>query len=193
MIGGATRASVRGHAQPSASASSRRRASRRADPQTGDHHDRGWGRAHVGCGSRGRRGGGERHRAGGQAGPGIRRRGPRHGVLPSSYARGAFPTDLGTILPSTVLRALNRGLPAMDCRFQRLFLPNAMLTGSETRGSSPVRGSSAMTGRGRARASRACTLAARAPGMHAGRIVSTAVDGLRTARVIVAAYTCPSG
>ena len=59
--------------------------------------------------------------------------------MPSSYERGTVPIDLGLLLPPIVLDALERGLPAMDRRFQGLFLKDATLTAPESRGSSPVR------------------------------------------------------
>lgn len=108
------------------------------------------------------------------------------GSVPSSYARGTVPLDLGTILPPLVLAALERGLPAMDRRFQGLFLKNATLTGPEARGSSPVR----IPRDPRTRVSPLvdglypCGEGAG----YAGGIVSAAVDGLRTARAIVARY-----
>ena len=61
------------------------------------------------------------------------------GKLPSSYERGTAPTDLDLILPPVVLEALDRGLPAMDRKMRGAFLRDAVLTGPESRGSSPVR------------------------------------------------------
>ena len=114
---------------------------------------------------------------------------PSKGTLPSSYARGTVPVELGMILPPTVLDALDRGLPIMDRKFQGLFLKNATLTGPESRGSSPVRIP-------RDPATRECPeLAGLYPcgegAGYAGGIISAAVDGLRTARTIVATYARP--
>lgn len=108
------------------------------------------------------------------------------GKLPSSYPRSTFATDLGQILPPSVLETLERGLPAMDRRFRGLFLRDATLTGPEARGSSPVRIP-------RDDLTRACpTIDGLYPcgegAGYAGGIVSAAVDGLRTARAIVSAY-----
>ena len=115
---------------------------------------------------------------------------PSRGTLPSSYARGTVAIDLGTVLPPVVLETLERGLPIMDRRFQGLFLKRATLTGPESRGSSPVRIP-------RDPATRACPAVA---GLYpcgegagyAGGIVSAAVDGLRTARVLAATFARPS-
>ena len=82
--------------------------------------------------------------------------------------------------------ALVNGLPKMDRRFGGRFLRDATLTGPELRGSSPVRIIREPESR-------------QSPGIvglypcgegagYAGGIISAAVDGLRTARVIVARY-----
>jgi uncharacterized FAD-dependent dehydrogenase len=114
---------------------------------------------------------------------------PSQGVLPSSYPRGTVAIDLGAILPPVVLRTLERGLPIMDRRFHGLFLKDATLTGPESRGSSPVRIP-------RDPLSRQCpSVAGLYPcgegAGYAGGIVSAAVDGLRTARAMVASFARP--
>ncbi len=114
---------------------------------------------------------------------------PSRGKLPSSYCRGTVPTDLNGLLPEKVTEALVRGLPIMDRRFHGRFLKQATLTGPEARGSSPVRILRDPLGR-------------QSPGIEglypcgegagfAGGIISAAVDGLRTARAIVATYAPP--
>ena len=115
---------------------------------------------------------------------------PSRGKLPSSYCRGATtPTDLNRFLPENVIEALLRGLPAMDRRFGGRFLNDATLTGPESRGSSPVR-------------ILRDPITRQSPGISglypcgegagfAGGIISAAVDGLRTARAIVATYAAP--
>ena len=104
----------------------------------------------------------------------------------TSYPRGAAPCDLREVLPPLVVDALLEGLPQMDRRWHGKFLPEAVLTGPETRGSSPIRIDRDSESR-------------ESPGVpglypvgegagYAGGIVSAAVDGLRTARAIVAKY-----
>jgi uncharacterized FAD-dependent dehydrogenase len=111
---------------------------------------------------------------------------PSRGTIPTSYRRGGKTVDLRLFLPEPVVEALERGLPMMDRRFGGHFLRDATLTGPESRGSSPVR----ILRDPQTRES---------PGIvglypcgegagYAGGIISAAVDGLRTARVIVA--TC---
>jgi uncharacterized FAD-dependent dehydrogenase len=116
---------------------------------------------------------------------------PSAGTLPSSYARGTVPIELGLILPPAVLDSLERGLPVMDRRFHGLFLKRATLTGPESRGSSPVRIPRDPT-------TRACPEVA---GLYpcgegagyAGGIISAAVDGLRTARALAGTFARPAG
>ena len=114
---------------------------------------------------------------------------PSRGKLPSSYCRDTVPTDLNDLLPAQVTQALVHGLPIMDRRFHGLFLRHATLTGPEARGSSPVR----IPREPQTRQSPAIE------GLYpcgegagfAGGIISAAVDGLRTARAIVATYARP--
>jgi uncharacterized FAD-dependent dehydrogenase len=111
------------------------------------------------------------------------------GSVPSSYARGTVPLDLGSFLPPAVLAALGRGLPIMDRRFGGLFLRNATLTGPEARGSSPVR--IPRDARSRQSPAVAGLYPCGEGAGYAGGIVSAAVDGLRTARVLVATHARP--
>lgn len=103
-----------------------------------------------------------------------------------SYPRGVTPCDLRLVLPPLVAEAVAHGLPQMDRRWNGKFLADAVLTGPESRGSSPVRIDRDNDSR-------------ESPGVpglypvgegagYAGGIVSAAVDGLRTARAIVAKY-----
>src|SRR5205085_2223910 len=105
---------------------------------------------------------------------------------PSSYPRGIRGANLWELLPPTVARLLHAGLPLMDQQWHGLFLRGATLTGPEARGSCPVR----LPRDPETRAS------VGVPGLYpigegagyAGGIVSAAVDGLRTARAVVAVY-----
>jgi uncharacterized FAD-dependent dehydrogenase len=108
------------------------------------------------------------------------------GKVRSSYPRGLSPCDLREVLPPIVIEAVLAGLPQMDRRWHGKFLPDAVLTGPESRGSSPIRIDRDASSR-------------ESPGVpglypvgegagYAGGIVSAAVDGLRTAKAIVAKY-----
>ncbi len=103
----------------------------------------------------------------------------------NSYLRGSVAVSIAEVVPPLVVEALRHGLPIMDRRWQGRFLPEGTLVGPEARGSAPVR-----IVRDETRES---------PGIaglypvgegagYAGGIVSAAVDGLRTARAIVAKY-----
>lgn len=108
-------------------------------------------------------------------------------VIPAgSYPRGKVSADLREVLPPLVAKAVKHGLKQMDRRWHGRFLPDAVLTGPETRGSSPVRIDRDPMSR-------------ESPGVrglypvgegagYAGGIVSAAVDGLRTARAIIGRY-----
>ena len=107
-------------------------------------------------------------------------------AVPSSYPRGVVPCDLRDVLPAIVIDALRDGLPQLDRRWHGRFLPDAVLAGPETRGSSPLRIDRDPDSRE----------SSGVPGLYpvgegagyAGGIVSAAVDGLRTAKAIVAKY-----
>ena len=105
---------------------------------------------------------------------------------PSSYPRGLVLSDMGELVPPLVADALHHGLPILDRRWRGRFLEQATLVGPEARGSSPVR----IVRDDHTRET---------PGIeglypvgegagYAGGIVSAAVDGLRTAKAIIAKY-----
>ena len=104
----------------------------------------------------------------------------------TSYPRGGVAANLAELLPPLVADAVRHGLPLMDRRWHGRFLPDAVLAAPEARGSSPVR----IVRNDGSRES---------PGLtgvypvgegagYAGGIVSAAVDGLRTAKAIIAHY-----
>ncbi len=103
-----------------------------------------------------------------------------------SYPRQTVAVDLAELLPPFIVSALRHGLPKFDHIWRGRFLPEAVLVGPEARGSSPVRVVRDDTSR-------------ESPGVkglypvgegagYAGGIVSAAVDGLGTAKAIVARY-----
>jgi uncharacterized FAD-dependent dehydrogenase len=108
------------------------------------------------------------------------------GIPDISYPREAVSTQLAELVPPLIVQALKHGLPIMDRRWHGRFLPAANLVGPEARGSAPVRIL-------RDDATR------ETPGLegvypvgegagYAGGIISAAVDGLRSAKAIVARY-----
>jgi uncharacterized FAD-dependent dehydrogenase len=108
------------------------------------------------------------------------------GAPANSYPRGAVSAAMAELVPPLVVEALKDGLPALDERWRGRFLPEATLVGPEGRGSAPVRIVRDDVTR-------------QSPGWeglypvgegagYAGGIVSAAVDGLRSAKAIVARY-----
>src|SRR5262249_6783191 len=104
----------------------------------------------------------------------------------SSYHRGVVLAAIAELMPPFMVDALEHGLPILDRRWHGRFLADATLVGPEARGSSPVR----IVRDDRNRQS---------PGIeglypvgegagYAGGIVSAAVDGLRSAKAIIAKY-----
>ncbi|OZI59870.1 NAD(P)/FAD-dependent oxidoreductase [Bordetella genomosp. 11] len=59
-------------------------------------------------------------------------------VLPS-YTPGVTPTDLSTALPDYAIEAIREALPAFDRKIKGYAMADAVLTGVETRTSSPLR------------------------------------------------------
>ena len=110
------------------------------------------------------------------------------GRVQPTYNRGVTAADLGSLLPEELAQTLRAGLRAYERKIAGYTAPEAILTGLETRTSSPVR-----LGRGE---SMECTqLAGLYPcgegAGYAGGIMSAAVDGLRVAGAVCGRY-CPT-
>jgi uncharacterized FAD-dependent dehydrogenase len=112
-------------------------------------------------------------------------------VPANSYPRGVVPCDLRSVLPPVVAEAVAHGLPQMDRRWRGLFLKDAVLTGPEARGSSPVRIDRDAQTRESPGISGLYPVGEGAG--YAGGIVSAAVDGLRTARAVISKYSPVAG
>ena len=61
------------------------------------------------------------------------------GSVVPSYKPGVLPTDLSTALPDYVIEAIREALPQMEKKIAGFAMHDAVLTGVETRTSSPVR------------------------------------------------------
>jgi uncharacterized FAD-dependent dehydrogenase len=61
------------------------------------------------------------------------------GSVVPSYKPGVHPTDLSTALPDYVIEAIREALPQMDRKIAGFAMHDAVLTGVETRTSSPIR------------------------------------------------------
>jgi uncharacterized FAD-dependent dehydrogenase len=101
-------------------------------------------------------------------------------VLPS-YTPGVTPTDLSSALPDYAIEAIREALPAFDKQLKGFAMHDAVLTGVETRTSSPVR-----IRRGANMQSintRGLYPAGEGAG-YAGGILSAAVDGIEVAEAL---------
>jgi hypothetical protein len=108
------------------------------------------------------------------------------GLPPCSYPRGLVSADMAELIPSIIVDSLHHGLPLLDGRWQGRFLAEATLVGPEARGSSPIR----LVRHTQSRQSPAIEgLYPVGEGAgYAGGIISAAVDGLRSAKAVMAKY-----
>lgn len=104
------------------------------------------------------------------------------GAVQPTYPRGVVPYDLGSLLPQELSVALRQGLTAFGRKMAAYRAPDAVLTGLETRTSSPLR---LLRGQ-----DMQCIAL---PGLYpcgegagyAGGIMTAAVDGLRCAAALM--------
>ena len=101
-------------------------------------------------------------------------------VLPS-YTPGVHPTDLARCLPDYVVAALRESLPAFGREIAGFAMEDALLTGVETRTSSPIR--IARDENFESINTRGLYPAGEGAG-YAGGILSAAVDGIRVAEAV---------
>ncbi|MEW9572141.1 NAD(P)/FAD-dependent oxidoreductase [Rhodanobacter sp. Si-c] len=107
-------------------------------------------------------------------------------VLPS-YQPGVRLTDLSSALPDYAVAAIRAAIPAFDRQIRGYALPDAMLTGVETRTSSPVR-IRRDDGDLQSLNTRGLYPAGEGAG-YAGGILSAAVDGIRVAEAVALSIT----
>jgi uncharacterized FAD-dependent dehydrogenase len=103
------------------------------------------------------------------------------GEVAPSYTPGVTPTDLSTALPDYVISAIREALPEFDKQIKGFAMDDAILTGVETRTSSPVR-----VKRGEDFQSiniKGLYPAGEGAG-YAGGILSAAVDGIEVAEAV---------
>ena len=103
------------------------------------------------------------------------------GVVAPSYQPGVKPADLATALPDYAIAALRDALPAFDRQIRGFAMDDAVLTGVETRTSSPLR-----ITRGRDYQSlnvKGLFPAGEGAG-YAGGILSAGVDGIEVAEAV---------
>jgi uncharacterized FAD-dependent dehydrogenase len=103
------------------------------------------------------------------------------GTVIPSYTPGVNWTDLATCLPDFVIQTIREALPAFDRQIRGFAMSDAVLTGVETRTSSPIRLS-----RGadcQSLNTRGLYPAGEGAG-YAGGILSAAVDGIKVAEAV---------
>jgi uncharacterized FAD-dependent dehydrogenase len=103
------------------------------------------------------------------------------GAVQPSYKPGVRMTDLGPSLPDYAIEAIREALPAFDRQIRGYALADAVLTGVETRTSSPVRikrldNFQSLNTRGLFPAGEGAG--------YAGGILSAAVDGIKVAEAV---------
>ena len=104
------------------------------------------------------------------------------GTVEPTYRPGVTPTDLDRCLPDYVTDTLRGALPVFDRKLHGFAAPNSLLTGVETRSSSPVR---ILRGEDYQSAIRGLYPCGEGAG-YAGGITSAAVDGIRVAEALAA-------
>jgi uncharacterized FAD-dependent dehydrogenase len=103
------------------------------------------------------------------------------GSVTPSYRPGVTPTDLSECLPDFVVEAMREAIPAFGRQIAGYDHPDVVMTGVETRTSSPVRFTRGEDGQ-----------SLNTPGLfpagegagYAGGILSAAVDGIKTAEAV---------
>jgi len=111
------------------------------------------------------------------------------GVLETSYPLGSKSIALAEMLPEIVTAALVRGLPMLERMIRGYASSRGILTGPETRASSPVRIPRMEPSR------QSVSMAGLYPvgegAGYSGGIMSSATDGLKSAEMIIAKYAPP--
>ena len=104
------------------------------------------------------------------------------GLILPTYQPGVTWTDVSKALPDAVSSTLRGALPLMDRKLRGFSAPDSVLTGIETRSSSPVRILRDESYQSALRGLYPCGEGAG----YAGGIVSAAVDGIRVAEAVAA-------
>ena len=103
------------------------------------------------------------------------------GTVMPSYQPGVCLTDLATSLPAYVIAALREALPAFERQIKGFALPDAVLTGVETRTSSPLR---ITRGKDHQSLNTQGLYPAGEGAGYAGGIMSAGVDGIEVAEAV---------
>jgi uncharacterized FAD-dependent dehydrogenase len=106
------------------------------------------------------------------------------GAVAPTYPVGVEYTDLANCLPAFAVASLREAVPLFDRRLRGFATADALLTGVETRSSSPVRVVRDESLQSNLRGVYPCGEGAG----YAGGIMSAAVDGIRCAEAVLATY-----
>ncbi len=116
----------------------------------------------------------------------FRERRPSDGRLETSYPLGGRWVDLWKLLPPYVADAVTRGVTLLDRRLPGFGGPDAVITAPETRASGPVR--LVRDPQTREAAATANLYPVGEGAGYAGGIISAAIDGLKSAELIIQRY-----
>ncbi len=108
------------------------------------------------------------------------------GQVVPSYKPGTTPSDLAACLPAFAIEAMREALAAFDRDIPGFAMPDAVLTGVETRTSSPLRITRDPTG---VSLNTGGLFPAGEGAGYAGGILSAGVDGIRVAEAVAASLT----
>lgn len=108
--------------------------------------------------------------------------GSLEGKIAPTYLPGVTPCDLNSVLPDKVSAALRLALPKLNARIKGFAPADALLTGVETRSSSPVR---VLRGENYQSLSHPGVYPCGEGCGYAGGIMSAAVDGIKVAKSIL--------
>lgn len=106
------------------------------------------------------------------------------GSVVPSYKPGVTPTDLSCCLPDFAVEAMREALPHFERKLRGYAMEDAVMTGVETRTSSPIR--MARDAEGQSPTWRGLFPAGEGAG-YAGGILSAGIDGIRAAEWVAAA------
>ncbi len=108
------------------------------------------------------------------------------GVLETSYPLGGQWAEIRAILPGDVCDAIARGIRQLDTRLKGFGGPDGLVTAPETRASGPVR--IVRDAQTRESVSARGLYPVGEGGGYAGGIISAAIDGMKSAELIIARY-----
>ncbi|MEW5754793.1 MAG: NAD(P)/FAD-dependent oxidoreductase [Pseudomonadota bacterium] len=113
------------------------------------------------------------------------------GSVQPSYTPGVHLTNLNTALPAYAIEAIREALPAFDRQIKGFAMPDAVLTGVETRTSSPVR---IKRNRDDYQSINTTGLYPAGEGAgYAGGILSAAIDGIEVAEAVALSMVAKYG